>query len=480
MGNIVDRRWALFLRMTLANAVDQWTISHYAADDMATFAALSTPWGRSGIAVIRCSGPLCLPFYESIFSLTPEPRRAHVGTYKTVDGRVLDYVVAVYYRAPESYTGQDMLEISCHGNPLIIQKILGDLCRRGCGLAEPGEFTRTAFLNGKMNLAQAEAVADMIHCQSEAALRIARDQLSGSLGREIDAIWEQLVQILAHLEATLDFPEEGPFSSDKNRMLADLDTLRSRLFQLESTARYRPILEFGVRTVIIGPPNVGKSSLLNGLLGQERALVSPIAGTTRDFLEESITVGRWSLRIVDTAGLRATADDLEQLGMRRSREKLETADFVLLVFDGSRAMPSLDPSDWGILGKKRGLILLNKRDLPPFADKTHMPLPWEKISISALDPKDIMELKDRICRELETHRIVLDDLPCVVNLRQGECLREAIRGMETARQLFQEEAALELAATELTLALRFLEKITGRDAREDVLSQIFSQFCIGK
>jgi tRNA modification GTPase len=241
------------------------------------------------------------------------------------------------------------------------------------------------------------------------------------------------------------------------------------------------VVEFGVRTVIIGPPNVGKSSLLNGFLGQERALVSPIAGTTRDFLEEPISVGRWNLRIVDTAGLHATADALEQLGMRRSVEKLEIADFVLLVLDSSREIPKLDHFDWKVLGQKKGLILLNKRDLPTFADEVRVPLSWEKISISALNPKDIADLKNRICQELEVNRIAPDDLPCVVNLRQSECLRTAIQGLERARLLLrQNEMVLELIAAELTTALKSLGKILGRDATEDILSQIFDQFCIGK
>ncbi|MDR0727660.1 MAG: tRNA uridine-5-carboxymethylaminomethyl(34) synthesis GTPase MnmE [Puniceicoccales bacterium] len=444
-----------------------------------TFAALSTPWGMSGIAVIRCSGSLCLPLCESIFSPAPEPRRTHARVYRAIDGSVLDNVMVVYFKAPRSYTGQDMLEISCHGNPLIIQKILEDLCRRGCRLAEPGEFTRTAFLNGKMELVQAEAVADLIHCQSEAALRVAQNQLAGSIGREIDDIWKELVRILANLEATLDFPEEE-LPLEEYRMVENLDALRNRISQLESTARYRSIVEFGVRTVIIGPPNVGKSSLLNGLLGRERALVSPIAGTTRDFLEESIAVGSWNLRIADTAGLHSAVDDLEQLGMRRSREKLKVADFVLLVFDGSQPIPNLDHFDWKILGQKKGLILLNKRDLPTLADGVHVPLPWERVPISAQNPRDIAELKDRICLELESSRIVPDDLPCVVNVRQGECLRGAIHGMETALGLFQKKSPIELVATELNLTLKSLGKITGRDATEDVLNQIFGQFCIGK
>jgi tRNA modification GTPase len=337
-----------------------------------------------------------------------------------------------------------------------------------------------AFLNGKMDLAQTEAVADIIHCQSEAALRMANGQLAGFLGEEINDIWEHLVRILAHLEAAIDFPEEEPPSLDCGNAVKNLDALLGRISSLESTSRYRPVLEFGVRTVIIGPPNVGKSSLLNGLLGQDRALVSPIAGTTRDFLEESIPVGGWNLRIADTAGLHSAVDDLEQLGMRRSREKLAAADFVLLVFDGSRVIPNLDHFDWGVLRRKRGLVLLNKRDLPSFGGEAHVPLSWEKIPISALDPKDIAELKNCICRGLEANQIVPDDLPCVVNLRQAECLRGAIQGMERARRLLRGEFSLELAATELTLALKFLEKITGRDTTEDVLSQIFSQFCIGK
>jgi tRNA modification GTPase len=374
-----------------------------------------------------------------------------------------------------------MLEISCHGNPFIIQKILEDLCKRGCRLAEPGEFTRTAFVNGKMDLSQAEAVGDTIHAQSEAALRVAQNQLAGVLGRKINGVMDALFAVAAQWESRIDFPEEDLPDGGDDSTIAALEDAQATLGYLESTARYRPLLDCGIGTVLIGPPNGGKSSILNGLIGKERALVSHIPGTTRDFLEEFISVDNWCLRIIDTAGIRQSKDMLERLGMRRSLEKLRFADFVLLIFDGSVPLENLDDSLGEILMEKNGLIVLNKRDLPRAIDDGMLPgIPWPKVSVSALDCGDMAALRQQIIDTLKSNQIVPDGAPCVVNARHRECLLDAIGELNAAKSLVKEGASPEFVAAKINYALHGLARITGRETTETILDQIFNKFCIGK
>jgi tRNA modification GTPase len=280
-----------------------------------TIAALATPVGTAAIAVVRASGPDTARLAREIFGATPPPRVATHSDYRDRAGVVVDDVLVTFFAGPRSYTGEDSLEVSCHGNPFIAQKILEDLFARGCRPAEPGEFTQRAFLHGQMDLSQAEAVMDLIHARSEKALAAANQQLRGSLGRQMNALIDRLLQVLARVEAYIDFPDEDLPPEDRVLVARELTQLTRETDRLLATSHYGQMLRDGIKTVIVGAPNVGKSSLLNRLVGSERALVSPEPGTTRDFIEERILVGPHCLRVIDTAGLNPSPAPLEKLGM---------------------------------------------------------------------------------------------------------------------------------------------------------------------
>ncbi|MDR3316999.1 MAG: tRNA uridine-5-carboxymethylaminomethyl(34) synthesis GTPase MnmE [Puniceicoccales bacterium] len=445
------------------------------------FAAASTPGGISAIAVLRFSGCGCRKIFKEIFSRDPCPRVATFAPYRNRAGIHLDDVVVTYFFGPTSYTGEDLVEISCHGNPSIVHRILEDLYGRGCRPAEPGEFTRTAFLNGKLDLAQAEAVADLIHARSEAALAFARQQLDGSLGRELSPQVSILVDLLATVEAHIDFSEEEP-TAPVLTLQRNLDPVRRTLEKLLGTLRHRHHVEKGVAVAFMGAPNAGKSTLWNGFLGRERALVSPIAGTTRDFLEEEIFLGPWNLRIIDTAGLRETDDELEALSMERSREKIIGADLLLWVIDGSgpldRALSSRE--EWWS-HRSSGILILSKRDLPATIGRDHpflREIGWPTVEISARRPEDIESLKCFLIKYLTEKDLIPNEEQVLVNQRQAEHLREAVAALAVAETLSLEKG--ELVAAELRRALDALATITGEKIDGVILDRIFGKFCIGK
>ncbi|MDR0340499.1 MAG: tRNA uridine-5-carboxymethylaminomethyl(34) synthesis GTPase MnmE, partial [Puniceicoccales bacterium] len=335
-----------------------------------TFVAPSTPAGHSGIATVRASGPSCPRIYREIFHSEPAHRLASCRDYRDLSGETIDRVLVTFFASPKSFTGDDVLEISCHGNPLIVERIVSDLIARGCAPADPGEFTRRAFWNGKLDLPQAEAVADLVHARSWAALRCARRQLSGALGHILSAVREELLHVLAAVESSIDFCDEGLPEPDWAGLRNSLLPLHGKLLSLAETFRERSTVEWGIGVVLVGAPNGGKSSLLNALLGRERALVSPTAGTTRDFLEEPIHLGPWLIRLIDTAGMGEGAGGLDQLSMERSREKLAEEELILWVVDGSQELGDAERIGEDLTGRT-GAILLNKRDLPQKTSTLH-------------------------------------------------------------------------------------------------------------
>ena len=330
---------------------------------MDTIAALSTPFGVSGIAVVRFSGSNCVAIIRSALNKDHfEPRRVYHGFYRLLSDDVLDEVVWTFFEKNASYTGEEMLEISCHGNPLIVRQLLRDAVARGCRAAEPGEFTRRAFLNHRIDLCRAEAVSDVIHAQSLQALTLARKQLCGSLSRKIEDFIQQLTDQIAVVEAYLDFPEEDLPEEDRSRFLKQQRQLMQAIEHLlHAHEAYAP-LQNGIRTVIVGLPNAGKSTLFNRLLGQDRAIISSIPGTTRDFISETLPLEPYALRLTDTAGLRETDNAIERLGIQHTNEQLEKADLILWVVDGSQPYSA----DLGALKvrlpSEKTVILLNKSD----------------------------------------------------------------------------------------------------------------------
>jgi tRNA modification GTPase len=448
---------------------------------METIAAIATPLGQGAIALIRLSGPEAISIALAVFS--PKrgkesrsqsrfpPRIAQFGVVSD-QGLVLDEVLLTAFPAPASFTGEDVVEIACHGGVLVTRRILELLLRRGATSAPPGEFTRRAFLNGKLDLTQAEAVMDIIGAQSDLALRAAARQLDGRLGDRMRAFHSELLDLLAHVEAYIDFPEEDISPDTGAVMLGRIRERMADLGRLLATANQGRVLRTGVRTVLSGPPNAGKSSLLNLLLGFERAIVSPIPGTTRDTLEESIMLKGWPLRLVDTAGIRESGDPLEQAGVFRAKEQRERADLVLLVFDGSAPAPQPPP-----LVEDRTLVVLNKTDLPEHPD-------WygfNAVRISCVLQKGVAELEAAVEARLRVSLGLTDvENEVSINARHQDCLARSLGFLEAAERAFVQELPPEFVAEELRAALGAAGDVVGRTDTEDLLGRIFSSFCIGK
>ncbi len=444
-----------------------------------TIAALATPVGTSAIAVVRASGPRCGALVREIFSEEPRPRAARHADYRNRRGELVDDVLFTFFAAPNSFTGEDTLEISSHGNPFIAQKILEDLFTRDCRPAEAGEFSKRAFLNGRLDLSQAEAVMDLIHARSERALAMANQQLRGALGRRMNALIHLLVKILANLEAYIDFPEDDLPAEDQQKLLAEIRKLRAETGRLLATNHYGTMLRDGIRTVILGEPNAGKSSLLNRLLGRDRALVSPEPGTTRDYLEERILVGPHALRLVDTAGLNSASTGLERRGIDKTLEQAAEADLVLWVLDATRAKPTLPPSIATRLHAGNTVAVLNKMDLPGArSDLDGPPLP--AVQVSALTGAGLDALQATIVSLADAFQVQQGDDVVAINVRHSRALTDAQERLEQAERALASGAAPELVASELRGALTAYGEIAGRIDNERVLDELFATFCIGK
>ena len=450
-----------------------------AIDD--TIAALATPAGESALALVRVSGPRCAALVGEIFAAPPLPRSAVHADYRDRNGALVDDVLYTFFAGPHSYTGEDALELSSHGSPYIAQRLLEDLWARGCRPAEAGEFTQRAFLHGRLDLSQAEAVMDLIHARSEAALAAAHRQLRGALGRRIADLIAQLVGLLAHVEAYLDFPDEDLPAEDRAALAAGVAALAAGTGRLLATERYGDLLRGGVRTVLVGATNAGKSSLLNRLLGWERALVSPEPGTTRDFLEEPRPAGPYCLRLVDTAGLNPAPGPLERQGIARTLERAAAADLILLVFDTTCPSLVLPPDLAPCLHSSNTVVVWNKADLapPPAA-----PLPagagWRTVAVSALDGRGLPELESAIVAAIDDHRLDASAEGVAINARHAHDLRAAQECLAAAQVKLLGGAPDELLAADLRGALDALGRIGGKVDHERVLDEIFSKFCIGK
>jgi tRNA modification GTPase len=444
-----------------------------------TIAALATPAGTAAIAVVRASGAEVAALTRGIFGELPEPRVARHGDYRDLRGELLDDVLFTFFAGPNSYTGEDTLEISCHGNPFIAQKLLEDMLARGCRAAEAGEFTKRAFLNGRLDLSQAEAVMDLIHARSERALNAANRQLRGALGRRMDELIALLVNSLASVEAYIDFPDEDLPAENRAALIAGLKELRARTQRLAATNHYGEILREGIRTVIIGEPNAGKSSLLNRLVGRERALVSPEPGTTRDYLEETIALGQHALRLVDTAGLNAQAGALERRGIEKTFEQAGDADLFLWVVDATSAVPAPLPSAVrDRLSATNAITVFNKADLlPGFRAPADALNP---VVISALHGQGIEDLVAALEARAESFRTEVGEDWVAINARHADALSRATVALEAALAGLGAGLDSELVASSLREALAAFGEIAGRVDNERVLDVLFSAFCIGK
>jgi tRNA modification GTPase len=448
-----------------------------------TIAAISTPFGEGAIALIRMTGPRAVNIADEIFHARKRasglsPRTQQFGKISDADRPVDDVMLSVH-RAPASYTGEDVIEISCHGGILVTQRILQLLLERGARVAEPGEFTKRAFLNGKMDLTQAEAVMDLIRAQTDLALRAATEQLEGKLGARIREIREQLLALLAHIEAYIDFPDEDIDPDTGQTLLNNVDAAREKVTLLLRTADQGKILREGLRTVIYGAPNVGKSSLLNVLLGYERAIVSETPGTTRDTIEEVINLRGIPLRLIDTAGVRDSADAIEKEGIARTLKNVERADLVLHLADASQPRSQVLWASDEIGTRHREIFILNKHDLGEHED-------WRDFSnkraarISCRSGDGLEKLADMIFERVMHGDATLEDSSVAINARHQTCLKMAAQFLDAARQAMCDGLSPEFVAIELRAALDAIGEVVGKADTEELLGKIFSTFCIGK
>ncbi|AOS43976.1 tRNA modification GTPase MnmE [Lacunisphaera limnophila] len=442
-------------------------------------AALATPVGTSAIAVVRASGAQVPALVTAIFGETPPPRLARHADYKDIAGRLVDDVLFTFFAAPNSFTGEDTVEISCHGNPFIAQRILEDLFARGCRPAEPGEFSKRAFLHGRLDLTQAEAVMDLIHARSERALTAANQQLRGSLGRQMDSLISQLINVLAMVEAYIDFPEEDLPAEDRAAVLRSLAQLKTDTNRLLATSHYGAMLRDGIKTVILGEPNAGKSSLLNRLVGRERALVSPEPGTTRDYLEERVLVGAHALRLIDTAGLNPSPTSLEQRGIEKTLEQAAEADLFLWVIDGTRPLPVLPPATAQRLTPENTLAVFNKADLG--GGQVSVPtLPFPTLRVSALTGLGFDQLPPAIAQLADAFQNQVGSEIIAINARHAHALEQARACLDSAATKLADGVDTALVASDLRGTMDAYGQISGKIDHERVLDQLFATFCIGK
>jgi len=446
------------------------------APSQETIAAISTPAGEGAIALVRIAGPEAIAIADLVFRGKEKPSafQSHLQHFgEIVEGdRTVDQVMLSVHRAPHSYTGEDLVEVSCHGGIVVSAQVLALCFAAGARAARPGEFTERAFLNGKMDLTQAEAVIDLIRAQTDLALRSATEQLEGRLGSAIRTIRDELVDLLAHIEASIDFAEEDIDPDEGAILRARLDRVREKVDALLATAEQGRILREGVRVVIYGATNAGKSSLLNRLLGYERALVSQIPGTTRDTIEEVINLRGIPLRLLDTAGLRESTDELERAGMARTEKSLAGADLLLHLVDGSAPQP---PDFEQRALSSMGILLLNKSDLPEHADWSGS----EELRISCVTGAGLADLEDKILGQIGALH-VRPESALAINARHRSCLRRALENIERAGATLEQSDSPELAAVDLHAALRAVAEVIGLESDDAILDSVFAQFCIGK
>ena len=444
------------------------------ADD--TIAALSTPPGEGAIAVIRISGPQAIAIAEQLFARANPGRPLvervlHFGCFRSAEEK-LDEGMAVVFRAPHSYTGEHMAEFHCHGGVLVASRLLEAVLHAEARAAEPGEFTQRAFLNGKMDLTQAEAVMDVIRASTSLALRAAEEQLSGRLGQEVEEIRSHLLRTVAHTEAYIDFPDEGILPHTGERLLAEIDIIQGRIQRLLATANEGRILREGVRLVICGAPNAGKSSLLNRLLGFDRAIVSASPGTTRDTIEELASLRGIPFRITDTAGLRETTDAVEREGVERARRAMDTADVIVRIADITQK-PRLEASE-------REILALNKIDLlDPRTDAKQLPQSGP-VAISCQTGEGMERLVDLIVTKARGDRAADAPMLAAINARHQACLQRARSRLGEAAEKLRAGVDPELIAVPLREALDAVGEVIGAADAEEILGEIFSTFCIGK
>jgi tRNA modification GTPase len=454
-----------------------------------TIVAISTPVGQGGIGIVRLSGPDAVAIADRIFRSKKNEKPSHAPSHKMLygqivdpaDERVVDEVLLSVMLAPNSYTREDVVEINCHGSMLSVRQILELARRQGVRVAEPGEFTKRAFLNGRIDLSQAEAVLDIINAKTEESMRIASEQLRGGLTEKLSAIREQLIEITAFVEAHIDFPEDDIETASKKEIEKKLSEVSAEILRLSDTFNEARFFREGLSVAIVGRPNVGKSSLLNALLQKDRAIVTHLPGTTRDLIEDYLNINGLPIRIMDTAGIRSSDETIEQEGIRRSIQAIEHADFIVAMFDGSEPFAQEDHDLLGIVRDKKAVIVINKSDLPQKISLEHSAAEGKQsVCVSAVTGEGMERLKSVIFEsnlrgwEEEREGVV------VTNIRHKAALDSAAESLGRAGELLRGNNPLELCSIEMKGSLDRIGEITGTIMTDEILQKIFSSFCIGK
>jgi len=440
-----------------------------------TIAAISTPLGRGGLGVVRLSGPDARRVAESILTVTApwQSWHAHLATLLDRDGRAIDQVVATYFAAPRSYTAEDVIEISCHGSPIVLRHALERAVAAGARLAEPGEFTLRAYLNGRIDLPQAEAVRDLIDATTLYQARVAAQQVGGSLSRRIAPLKEQLLELIALLEAGIDFAEDDVSVAPTAEILRRIAPIAGGVTRLADSFQYGHLVHGGIALAIVGRPNVGKSSLFNALLEQDRAIVTDIPGTTRDVVSESASIGGIPVKLYDTAGIREGTELVETLGIERSYQAMADADLTLVVLDASQGVTAED--EVLIARAHRRLVVYNKCDLV-LAGGSACPT----LAVSALTGQGVPELRNAILAAVAPAGAFEDETAFITSVRHEQLLRESAGFLDKAAAAAEASLPHEMLLLDLYAALRPIDAVTGATTADDILNRIFSTFCIGK
>ena len=455
---------------------------------MDTIVAISTPAGSGGIGIIRMSGKKAFQILEKIFK--PKHPQAEIKGYSIQYGtildkkeKIIDEVLVSYFVSPKSYTRENMCEINTHGNAVVLDKILKLCIENGAFLAEPGEFTKRAFLNGRIDLSQAESVIDLINAKTEKEQEVAISQLEGYLSKEIQEIKKEILTCLANIEASINYPEydiEEKTSMELNETVGKIVT---KLEILEKSFQNGKLVREGIKVAIIGRPNAGKSSLLNTILKEERAIVTNIEGTTRDTIEEYVTIGGILFKLIDTAGIRESTNEIEKIGINKSKEALKTADLVIAVLDSSEKMTSEDKKILEDIKNKNAIILLNKSDIKEKKiEKEELLKIFNKpiIQISALKKEGIEDLYNTMEEMFKIKEIGVENTSMITNIRHKEAIRKAKEEILKIKETINEKMPIDITAIYFKEAIEELNKITGENVTEDIINEIFSKFCLGK
>ena len=453
-----------------------------------TIVALSTPPGRGGIGVIRISGPNSLDILRTLVaseSFNPQPSLLKLRSLiDPSTGETLDQALVCYFKAPHSFTGEDLVELHCHGSPVLLRAVIDIVLRVGARLAEPGEFSLRAVANGRLGLAEAEAIRDLIDAQTDAALRQATRQLKGEVSNELQPAKDDLLRVIVRLESSLEFVEDDLPALESQDIGAALKRVRTRLSKLAGTFRQGRLLRDGLKVALVGRPNVGKSSLFNRLLGHGRAIVTEIPGTTRDTITEAMGLDGVPLILIDTAGIRPSVDEIESIGVERTKRAAADADLLVVVMDGSEALSQEDETVLSEVVKAKHIVALNKSDLPTFSmghfkDRSLVGELSTLIPVSAKTEAGLESLRAAILKPFANGSTRGESL-LITNARHHDLLLRAIAALDSSERLLAQRVSEELVLVGLHNTLRYLDEITGETTTEEILGQIFSTFCIGK